>query len=573
MSSCILDAAGPQDSAAAWRFLTQATFGPSQGDAAHLTDIGYAAWIDEQLAMPAQGSYRDFIAARDAEIKAANPSNSPAKAGQEQIVEAFYTHALTDPAQLRQRLTFALSEIFVVSLQDGRIADHPQLMATYLDTLNNSLSGTYRDLLESVTKTPAMGEYLTYRSNQREDPTNGRIPDENYAREVMQLFSIGLVELNLNGTPVLDARTQTPKPTYTSADVQGLAKVFTGWSNYRGAAYASQPVWTCFWIMAECADPEGELRLMVSYPPYHSVSEKKFLGVTIAAQSTPDPEGDLKIAMDRLASHPNTAPFFCKQLIKRLVTSNPSPEYVQRVAQRFRDTGGSLPEVTKAILMDDEARSPDTFFTATGGKIREPILRLTALLRAFTMDAPGLLPATGSPSKIKTAGITSTSDNATSLGQSPVTAPSVFNFFRPGYVPPQSVIAEHAGMVAPEMQLVSESSVTGYVNAIADLLDKGIGYDVQTALGPRPSIRLDLSEPRALAQDAATLADDVSRRLLGTTMTSALRQQILIAVNSIAVPPLDATRSNVAAVNAALDQRVKAAILITAASSEFLVQR
>lgn len=558
-SGCVVgeaEADFPNNRSEAWRFLNHATFGPTEADVAHLNTVGYTAWLDEQFAMAPETTYRSFMEQRDAE-EPGNPNRA------DQVVEGFYTRALTDPSQLRQRVVFALSEIFVVSLNNTDVRARPTLVAGYIDTLNANVWGNYRTLLEAVTKSPAMGMYLTFRGNQKEDPSTGRIPDENYAREVMQLFSIGLHELNMDGTPVMGGNGQ-PKPSYTSEDVQGLAKIFTGWGFYRGTAYASQSDYDCFLGVTSCLDPEGAYRAMVPYPAFHSTSATSFLKVSLPARSSSDPQADLKIALDTLANHKNVAPFFSRQLIQRLVTSNPSPAYVSRVAQKFVATNGNIKEVVKAILMDEEALGSPYRALDSDGKLREPVLRLTALLRAFNFDGPGL--KTGSQ-RLKNVGITSTGDAASSFGQSPWNSPSVFNFFRPGYVLSQSKSAS-LGMVLPEMQITSEISVTGYVNAVMSVLNNGIGK-----VSNQTGVRLVLTDQRALANTPDDLVSDLSNRLLGGIMSQALRKDITTAITTIPVPALNETSTNTADINSALDKRVNAAILMTAVSPEFLIQK
>jgi len=562
-SGCVVGEAEkdfPNNRSEAWRFLNHATFGPSEASVAHLNTIGYTAWLDEQFAMAPETTYRSFMERRDAELKVDEPGN---KSRFDQVVEGFYTGALSDPAQLRQRVVFALSEIFVVSLYNTELNTRPTLVAGYIDTLNANVWSDYRTLLEAVTKSPAMGVYLTFRGNQKEDPAIGRIPDENYAREVMQLFSIGLHELNMDGTPVMGPNGQ-PKVSYTSEDVQGLAKIFTGWSFYRGPSVASQTEEACFTGNITCLDPEAAYQPMVPYPSYHSTSATSFLKVSLPARSSSTLQADLKFALDTLASHKNVAPFFSRQLIQRLVTSNPSPAYVSRVAQKFVATNGSIKEVVKAILMDEEALGSPYHAMDSDGKLREPVLRLTALLRAFTFDGPGLKTGT---QRVKNVGITSTGDASLSFGQTPWNSPSVFNFFRPGYVPPQSKSAS-LGMVLPEMQIASEISVTGYVNSVLSVLNNGIGK-----VSNQAGVRLVLTDQRLLANTPDDLVSDMSNRLLGGIMSQALRKDITAAVLTIPVPALNESGTNTADINTALDKRVNAAILMTAVSPEFLIQK
>jgi len=303
---------------------------------------------------------------------------------------------------------------------------------------------------------------------------------------------------------------------------------------------------------------------MVPYPQYHSTEAKVFLGTSIPAQTTPDPAGDLKIAFDTLAAHPNTAPFISQQLIQRLVTSNPSAAYVRDVARVFADNGsgvrGDLKAVIKAILTHPEARVQSN----AEGKLREPVLRLSAYLRAF-------------PHKSDTGSfrVGNTDAVATSLGQTPLRSPSVFNFYRPGYVPPGTVTAA-AGLVAPEMQLVNETSVSGWVNYMRDNLASGVGQFNGTVGGTvfnRRDLQRDWSAEMALASSPVDLVNSVTDRLLYGTASVDLRSLISGAVAKIAVPALNSARSNQAAIDAAKRARVNAAVLLTLASPEFLVQK
>jgi uncharacterized protein (DUF1800 family) len=571
LAACPLGAIGPADAPQsredAWRFLNQASFGPSEADISHLSEIGYSAWIDEQLAMNPAMSYRAYFEARDKELSAGGGAGH---AGATHVLEAFYTRALTDKAQLKNRVALALSEIFVVSFVDKAINEGPALMVGYLDLLDNGVSGNYRSLLGAISTSPAMGQYLSFRSNNKEDTTLGRTPDENYAREVMQLFSIGLYQLNGDGSLKLDGAGK-PIETYSLDDVKGLAKVFTGWGNYHGSSVSSAGEYNCFFQFPVCADPEGQYRPMVPFATFHSTSEKRFLGTSIGAQNSPDAAGDMQKALDVLANHPNTAPNFSRQLIQRLVTSNPSPAYVQRVADRFVQTQGQIGEVVKAILLDPDARSADTMMAPDQGKLREPILRLTTLLRAFKFKAYGLDPGTVT-SVVPHVDVGVTSDAGKSLGQTPFYAPSVFNFFRPGYVVPLGATAQ-MGLVAPEFQLVSETSVTGYVNTIKALVTSGIGPDISVNNVVVPSVQLDVSGELAMAYDAATLIDHIANRLQGGYISAQLSQVIKSVLDTMPVPAANADQSNGEQINAALDQRVRATIMLMAVSPEFLIQR
>ncbi len=455
-------------------------------------------------------------------------------------------------------MAYALSQIFVVSTQNTDLADNARLVASYLDMLTQRSTGTYRELIEAVALHPAMGMYLSHLGNRKEDLVSGRTPDENFARELMQLFSIGLYEINMDGSVVL--RNGQPVATYQAADVAGMAKVFTGWSWYRPAGNTAN-WWECFWRSANCNVPaQQEVMSMTAYPQEHSTIEKRFLGVVVPAQPSADPRASLKVALDRLASHPNTAPFISRQLIQRLVTSNPSPAYVRRVSQVFVSSGGQLGLVVKAILMDPDAMSGGALADAdTFGKVKEPVLRLTQVLRAVEHRSARF----SSDTSVPFYRAEDTSNPANGLGQSPMHAPSVFNFFRPAYVPPLTLLSE-LQLVSPEMQLSTESTVVGYVNFLSRILQQGWGeWDANTG---QPDIQFDYST--LVAKDTGSnvsgtqaLVDEVGRRLLGDVPDPVLRAQVVATLSAMPRSTLTDKR-----------QRAIVAILAIASSSAFIVQ-
>jgi uncharacterized protein (DUF1800 family) len=525
------------------RFLTQATFGPTDADVDRVMAIGYSAWIDEQLARPSV-SHRVTWQAADAAIKATNPTGS---AGQDQVLESFWRQALTGEDQLRQRFVYALSQIFVISMQDSSVADNPRAVAAWLDMLAERSQGNYRDLLEAVSRHPLMGMYLSHMRNQKADPRTGRVPDENYAREVMQLFSIGLVELNQDGSP--RASGGKPMETYGQADIAGLAKVFTGWS------------WDCpEWPDNSCffggsangnSDPDRSFKNMVGYPQYHAREEKTFLGTTIPAQTTADPQASLNTALTVLAAHPNVGPFIGRQLIQRLVTSNPSPQYVSAVSAAFKSSGGDMKAMLKAVLMHPEARR----MSATDGKLREPVLKLSAFLRAF-----GFTSDTGNFR------VGNTDNAGTALGQTPMRSPSVFNFYRPGYVPPGTEAGASA-LAVPELQIAHETTAAGYVNFMRDNIASGVGQGNGTVNGVvlnRRDLQADFSAEIALADQPAALVELVNAELIA---------EIQGAIEKIAIPVLNTTGSNQAQVNSAKRARVNATIFLAVISPEYQVQK
>ena len=495
------------------RFLAQATFGPNEAEIDKLAGMSYGQWIDEQFAKPTT-LHRLYInqAAADAAQFGQQLTNT-------HFYDSWWTQVLGSDDQLRQRVAFALSQILVISFSDATLRNHTRGVASFYDMLADKSFGNYRDLLEGVTFHPMMGIYLSHMKNMKEDPATGQLPDLNFAREISQLFAIGENKLNPDGTVAMGSDGK-PLVGYTSADLAGLAKVFTGLSWYAGNETADRTRNRYFGN-----DPhlERDWRPMQAYDEYaantsfHSISEKKFFGVTIPASSKPDTMGDVKIALDAIFAHPNVGPFLGKQLIQRLVTSNPSPAYVGRVAAAFNDNGsgvrGDMKAVVKAVLLDSEARAVGT--AATAGKVREPLLRVSHMLRAFNATS-----RTG-----RWTGIGNTDDPGTRLNQTAMTAPTVFNFYRPGYVPTSQALMA-ANVVVPEMQITHDVSVAGYTNYIRSL----------TVPNANADIRHKYDAEVALAETPAALVDHMNVLLFGGTMPEALKTQITSAVASRAIP-------------------------------------
>jgi uncharacterized protein (DUF1800 family) len=542
----------PASPAEANRFLTQATFGPSNASLQNVSVQGYSGWLAGQMGQPVSASFAQYMLARQAAFNAANVGKTTGLygLGPNQLYELFYAQAATAPDEVRQRVAFALSQIFVVSMQDTMVAGHILSAGAYYDVLQADCFGSYRQLLEDVTLAPAMGLYLSTMHNVKENAATGLHPDENYAREVMQLMSIGLYLLNPDGSVQTDG-SGNPLPTYTYTDISGLAKVFTGWG-----WYAPTPSSATYWNGVGTASLTNPMSF---YPQYHSTSAKTFLGVTIPASGTADTAGDLKIALDTLAAHPNVGPFLGTRLIQQLVTSNPSPAYVARVAAAFADNGhgvrGDLGAVVMAVLTDPEARGLADAQAPGYGKLREPVLRFANWMRAFgASSSSGFweLGALDSP--------------ANQLGQSPLNAGSVFNFWRPGYVPPGTALAAN-NLVAPEFQAVNEVSVAGYLNFLQGVIPNGLGGGAG-ALPPTTGndITAAYATELSLASDPDALATRMSDALLYSSMSSSLHQQIVTAVSGVAVP----TGTGAAK---ALQERVWLAVYMTMASPEYLIQR
>ncbi|RSF01316.1 DUF1800 domain-containing protein [Achromobacter aegrifaciens] len=495
------------------RFLAQATFGPTPAEIDAVVRDGYAAWLDAQLAMPPSQTHFDWLLQqrKNTEEFKGNGINAP-------LESTLWRKFISAPDQVRTRVAFALSEIFVVGVS-SITASWPLFGAAgFMDLLAEHALGNYQQLLTAVTRNLSMGCMLTYRGNRKEDPKTGRHPDENYAREVMQLFSIGLLELEPDGAKRMV--NGAPVETYTNADVQGLAKGFTGWD-----------------INGPETDVEFHRRPMALNNALHSLAEKRFLGAVVPAGT--DGHLSLKRAMEVICAHPNVGPFIGTQLIQRLVTSNPSRAYVARVSAAFNDDGsgkrGNLKAVVRAGLLDPEARNPD--LAAPGwGKVREPIVRFAAWARAF-----------GATSNNGAWAMPDTTDNTIRLAQSPMRSASVFNFFRPRYVPPVTELARR-NLVAPELQITDETSIAGYLNFLAIYVDRG-WEDLQTPYAAEI----------ALAQDPSALVARVALLLAGDAYSAETAGSI-----ARAVAPIPAGRPRA---------RVRAAIMLVAASPAYLGQK
>ena len=501
------------------RFLAQATLGVTDADIAAVRSLGYDAWLTQQFAAPLSASNWDWLLGKgigaDVTLRNANTG----------VDGQIWQRLLSAPDSLRQRVTLALSEIFVVGL-DGITGTWKQFkLAGWWDLLANGAFGTYRDLLEAISLNPAMGLYLNMAGNQKEDAATGRVPDENYAREVMQLFSIGVLQLNADGTPVLNNQGVAVEA-YTQDTVTQLARVFTGWNLN---------------VPRGDQTPAPMRQPMVLNAALHSNLPASFLGTTIAANT--NGLTAFHTALDTLANHPNVGPFLASQLIQKLVTSNPSAAYVGRVAAKFNDNGagvrGDLSAVVRAVLTDVDSRGAAGFTDPKFGKLREPMLRFIQWARSFKATSLSTDWTVGN-----------TTDPATRLGQSPLRSPSVFNYFRPGYVPAGTTMAAQA-LLAPEFQLANESSVAGYLNYM------------QTALGnTHVDVRANYSAELALATDANALIDRLDKLLCAQQLQASTRATIVTAINSIS-----------AATDTGKANRVYAAVLLVMACPDYLVQK
>lgn len=483
-----------------------------------MASTGFPAWIDAQFATARPGTHWAFPQ------RATEPVFSAA--------ESFWTQAVRGADQLRQRVAFALSEIFVVSATSGELSVLAEPNVAYMDMLANNAFGNFRTLLEGVARAPAMGWFLSHLANEKEDPVTGRIPDQNFAREVMQLFTIGLWELNADGSRRLDGGGQ-PIPTYGQAEIAGMSRVFTGLS------------WAQNWW-----GPYDWNLPMNYYPQYVSGSEKRIVGGVVIPANTSGPES-VRIALDTLFNHPNTGPFIGEQLIKRLVTSNPSRAYVGRVAAAFANNGagvrGDMRALIRAVLMDPEARDPAKLQDPNWGKLREPILRISAWARAFN--------AQNSAGRLSFWGYDDPFDNLAQLALRP---PSVFNWFRPDYSPPGSIRA--SGLVAPEFQITHESSTTGYANFVGDVVSTG--FDVRFFHPDNPPIVGTYTAELALADQPDALLDRLDLVLMAGQLSAGTRATIRTAIDAIPTTATDASQ-----------RRVQTAVALCMMSPDFVVQK
>ena len=531
---------------AASRFLQQAGFGPSLADIDRLKTMTAASWLAEQMAMPATPDFVNAVQAKFDQGDAWRPGG--AQYTPTWVTQRFWQAAANSPDVLRKRMVFALHQTLMVSQADSGLYYQARPYAAYLDTLNRHAFGNYRQLLEDVALSPAMGIYLSHMRNRPEDLGTGRMPDENFGREVMQLFSIGLQELNIDGTPRLNAQGQ-PIETYTNDDVMAMAKVFTGWS----WAFADSELTTQNFRWGNpgttaATDTRIDTLKMKAYPGQHSLAEKRLFTGKANALVIPAATGaadSVRLALDALFNHPNVGPFIGRQLIQRLVTSHPSNAYVARVAGVFNNNGsgvrGDLGAVVRAILLDVEATNPPA---GSIGKLREPVLRVAHWMRSF--------------------GATSTSGQfmmayeLDTQGQRALHAPSVFGYYRPGFVPPNTAFSANR-ITVPEFQIVNEASTALWVNTALAMAGSGLGWtdtgnDVKANLQPLA----DLST----AGDVDGLIERLNLLLYAGGMSATLKQDLLESVTSVF--------GNDAASHL---NRARVALFIALASPEYMVQR
>ncbi len=497
------------------RFLTQATFGATQAAIDEVVAMGYQAWITSQMNKPASshhaGIMADFAANNAGGQDLDSATNLNRRPGRAHRLSTWWKIAVQGDDQLRQRVAFALSEIFVISDENGIVNNAQEGAAYYYDILARNAFGSFRQLLQDVTLSPMMGTYLTYLRNRK--ATGSVLPDENYAREVMQLFTIGLVQLNPDGTLRLNVQ-GLPIPTYEQLTISETAKVFTGWG--LAQSYSNNPsIGGGGGRRPDNSRPDW-IEPMRLFPAFHEDGPKTIVG----GQVLPAGQGglkDLNDTLDALFNHPNVGPFLSRQLIQRLVTSNPSPAYIYRVAQAFADNGagvrGDLGAVVRAILTDYEARSPEAAGIATFGKLKEPLLRTTALFRA--------LGGTTNTGRYQI-----TNSNA-QVSQQALSSPTVFNFFEPNYVHPGPLAA--AGLYAPEFMILTGTTAITTANYLYGYL-----YANRPAsLTNSTTVYMDLTNLLPLAATPAALVEKLDLWLTGAASGEATRTRIVSALTDM----------------------------------------
>lgn len=563
-------AGGPYNQREASRFLSQASFGATLPEINRVSQIGYNAWLNEQVAA-APSLQLPYLDGLIAQFVAAGQS---IQVWQDARQEIWYRNALTGNDQLRQRVAFALSQILVTSDQNGALEGNPTTLAHYYDTLATGAFGNFRALLFNITLHPSMGHYLSMHKNRKPDAVLNIRPDENYAREIMQLFSIGLVRLNTDGT-VMDGNPGQagiqPIPTYSQETIRGFAHVFTGWnfSNCSPPTAAEGPGLN--WWHWEYCGPGPDTQDWRSQPGwrtqlkpwgegttfgeiYHaSAGTKQLLNYPgVALPNGVMPAGgaaraNLNVAIDNVFNHPNVGPFLSRLLIQRLTTSNPSPAYVGRVAAAFNNNGaspgirGDLRAVVRQILLDPEARNPSS---ANAGKLREPLLRVTALWRG--MDARSI------DGRIR--------DWPAYYGaQAAQSSPTVFNFFLPNYQLPGEVAT--LGLYSPEFQITTDTYITRLTNELGGKIYWA--WRGNTGLGSWDPVQVDLARDLLIADNARALVDRYDLLFMAGRMPMPMLNLLVAHVNDIGINSWEGARR----------ERVQDALWLTLTSPAYIVEK
>jgi uncharacterized protein (DUF1800 family) len=533
------------------RFLLQSQFAASDAEISQVKSGTLVDYLQLQYGKPIGQTGWEWLEARGYGVSDSNTyffNTYPADF-------MIWKQLFTSQDSMRKRIALALSEFFVVSLESAEFTWRSHAFAQYWDTLVKHAFGNFRQLLEDITLNPAMGYYLNTKGNQKENIATGRVPDENYGREVMQLFTIGVYKLNLDGSTQTDAAGKKIE-SYTQDDVTNIARIFTGYEFDTSDGIRITPAGQTYTVESRTFTTKP----MLLDATKHSTLAATFLGTTIPAGTAG--AAALKLALDALFNHPNVAPFFSKQMIQRLVTSNPSPAYVARVAAIFNNNGsgvrGDLMSVWTAILLDDEARNPLTLTSTSFGKLREPIVRFIQWGRSF-----GITSAANSWKLFELSNISN------QLAQSPLRSPSVFNFFRPGFVPPNTALVA-TQLTAPEFQIVNETTVGGYLNFMQNTIRTGLYCPEPTV--PQAAytnyivdIKADYAQELAIVTDAVALVKRLNTILCAGQLSDATQTLMVTALNT----------KTITAASTASDKldRVAGAVLMVMACSEYLIQK
>lgn len=542
------------------KFLNRSTFGPTKTSIDDLVaDETYEDWINKQF-ITSPTFHLPKVKQLAAKMCADRDDEGNLLVDNWEIVyprhQIWWETATKANDQLRQRVALALSEILVVSDSDGLgLSDFQLAVTSYYDVLVKHAFGNYRNLMKEVTLHPAMGDFLSMSRNQKSNEEGTIRPDENYARELLQLFAIGVHELNIDGTERLDSN-NNPIPTYDQKTIEEFAKVFTGWS------YADKDWWEYF-------GHADHTKPLVAFEEYHDTSVKTLLNSEQSSANQSAAE-DLDFALDNIFKHPNIAPFISKQLIKRLVTSNPTPQYVARVAVKFNDNGdgvkGDLKAVVAAILLDDEALATNK--PVNFGKLREPMLRISHLWRAFNMQTSLRIGHYWQSDKTCGQGSYASynfwdSPNSFSrkTGQGPLQARSVFNFFRPDYSPNGAL--NDNGLSAPEFQIINANTLVEATNLYHLFIRRFSTSEPFAAVIGEHSM-LDLRHVTDLATDIDGLLDYLDLVLLNDEMTTSLRTILTEHLNKEDIYK-DGREGQF--------ERAKEAITLIISAPEYLIQR
>jgi len=510
------------------RFIIQAGLGANPQEISSLMERDAADWLQTEFQKPRTNLMAPI----------ANTFNATGDVRFNMAGEVFWDALFAGDDALRLRMTYALSQIFVIS--DVQVNDTPLATGYYMDLLSQNAFGNFRDLLTDVTYAPAMGDFLTFARNRKGDEHTGRVPDENYAREILQLFTIGLVDLNMDGTPKLSGG--EPIESYDNDDIRGLARVFTGLS-YKGST---------FWNR----DEDSMMFPLVMHDDFHSELEKNFLGATIGAGTGGTQSIDQ--ALDAIFEHPNVPPFIARQLIQRFTASDPDPAYVRRVAESFAGGTFQAPDGTvfgtgqrgdfqatlAAILLDESIHAEPG--QAQSGKVREPVLKLVQWGRAFDVR---------DPLSVEEWRLNDTSSPADRLGQQPFRANSVFNFYRPGFIAPGTQAGE-AGLTTPEFQIVNEGAALGYINFMTDFIYDRTGNEEETA-----RFTPDYSDEINLADDPAALIDHLDLVMTGSRMSDQEKSAVIRVVETLTLEDLEEDPR----------QRVNIAVLLVASLPSYAI--